>query len=77
MNTPEVIAAVRACSESQLREITESTGVPLPTLAKIRYGTTDDPRGSTVDKLREHFEAVARSKTKKAKPVPATRRQAA
>ena len=55
MNTSEVIAAVRACTESQLREITAATGVPMPTLAKIKYGVTGDPRGSTVDKLREYF----------------------
>jgi hypothetical protein len=75
MNTSEVIAAVRACTESQLREITAATGVPMPTLAKIKYGVTGDPRGSTVDKLRAHFEAPRR--IKKAKPVPVAQRAGA
>ena len=55
MDTSSVIAAVKACTESQLREVAEATGVPAPTLAKIRYGVTDDPRSSTVDKLRAYF----------------------
>lgn len=41
--------------ESQLRALHEATGVPVPTLAKIRYGVTADPRGSTLDKLREYL----------------------
>jgi predicted nucleic acid-binding protein len=57
MDTSAVIRAVRACSEAQLRDIERATGIALPTLAKIRYGVTTDPRGSTVDKLRAHFEA--------------------
>lgn len=55
MDTSAVIAAVKACTESQLRDVAEATGVPAPTLAKIRYGVTDDPRSSTVDKLRAYF----------------------
>ncbi len=50
MNTSnEVIAAVRQMTEAKLREVHEATGVPMPTLAKIRYGVTADPRGSTLD----------------------------
>lgn len=55
MNTKQVVSAIRACTEAQLRDIEKATGIPLPTLAKIRYGQTDDPRGSTVDKLRAYF----------------------
>ncbi len=56
MNTSdEVIAAVRQMTEAKLREVHEATGVPLPTLAKIRYGVTADPRGSTLDKIREYL----------------------
>lgn len=55
MNTSQVVSAVKSCSEAQLREIERATGVPVSTLAKIRYGVTSDPRGSTVDKLREYF----------------------
>lgn len=79
MNTAEVIIAVRSCSEAQLRAIEAATGVPLPTLAKIRYGETKDPRGSTVDKLREHFEAraVEHESTPGAPPVPAAAKEGA
>ena len=56
MNTSdEVIAAVRQMTEAKLREVHEATGVPMPTLAKIRYGVTADPRGSTLDKIREYL----------------------
>lgn len=56
MNTSdEVIAAVRQMTEAKLREVHEATGVPMPTLAKIRYGVTADPRGSTLDKIRAYL----------------------
>lgn len=55
MDTSQVIARVRGCTESQLRAISQATGVPEATLAKIRYGVTNDPRGSTVDALRAYF----------------------
>lgn len=58
LTTSDIIERVRACSESQLRAVHEATGVPLPTLAKIRYGVTTDPRGSTLDALRGHFESI-------------------
>jgi hypothetical protein len=57
MNTTQIVAAVRACNETQLKVISAAVGVPLPTLAKIRYGETSDPRGSTLDKLRDYFSA--------------------
>lgn len=55
MDTSAVIAAIRACTEQQLRAISDGTGLPVSTLAKIRYGVTTDPRASTVDALRAHF----------------------
>jgi hypothetical protein len=60
MDTSEVVAAVKACSESGLRQINEATGIPVPTLAKIKYGVTTDPRGSTVDALRAFFARAGR-----------------
>jgi hypothetical protein len=57
MHTSTVIFAVRSCSEAQLRDIAAATGIPVPTLAKIRYGVTTDPRASTVDVLRDYFAA--------------------
>lgn len=55
MDTSQVVAKVRDCTEAQLRLIAQATGVPEATLAKIRYGVTNDPRGSTVDALRAYF----------------------
>lgn len=55
MDTSQVVAKVRDCTEAQLRSIAQATGVPEATLAKIRYGVTNDPRGSTVDALRRYF----------------------
>lgn len=66
MNTSDVIAAIRGCSEAQLREIEQATGVPVATLAKIRYGVTTDPRGSTVDKLRGFFDSRASARPESA-----------
>ena len=55
MDTSAVITIVRACTEQQLRAISEATGLPVSTLSKIRYGVTTDPRASTIDALRTHF----------------------
>jgi hypothetical protein len=55
LTTQQVVERIRGCSESQLRAIHEATKVPVGTLAKIRYGVTLDPRGSTVDALRMYF----------------------
>ena len=59
MNTSQIIAAVKRCTEAELRVLSRKSGVPLPTLAKIRYAQTTDPRSSTVDKLRRHLERAA------------------
>lgn len=53
----DIINRVKAMNEAQLRELHAATGVPEPTLAKIKYGVTKDPRGSTIDALRAHFAA--------------------
>jgi hypothetical protein len=55
METSAVIAIIRVCTERQLREISEVTGAPISTLAKIRYGVTTDPRASTIDSLRAYL----------------------
>lgn len=59
LTTSEILARVRSCTEAQLREINAATGLPMPTLTKLRYGVTDDPRVSTVDKLRAYFDPLA------------------
>ena len=54
MNTSaSVIDRVKKLSESELRTLNKSSGVPLSTLIKIRYGVTTDPRASTLDAVRE------------------------
>ena len=52
----EIIERIRAMNEAQLRAVHQVTGVHQPTLAKIKYGVTKDPRGSTLDALRGYFE---------------------
>lgn len=59
MNTStQIIERIRAMNEAQLRAVHAATGVPEPTLAKIKYGVTKDPRGSTIDALRAYFVQV-------------------
>lgn len=55
MDTPQVVMRVRRCTDPELHEISRRTGIPHPTLAKIRYGVTTNPRGMTVDALRSYF----------------------
>lgn len=49
----DVIDRVKRLSESQLRTLNKRSGVPLATLIKIRYGVTSDPRGSTLDGIKD------------------------
>jgi predicted transcriptional regulator len=43
----------------QLAEISTSCGIPLPTLIKIKYGASLNPRVRTVERLAKHFETNA------------------
>ena len=66
MNTStELIEAVKSLNEAQMRAVHAATAIPLPTLAKIRYGQTADPRGSTLDALRVYFASVKKRKPAK------------
>ncbi len=56
MNTADIIARVRACRESDLRDINAATGVPMARLQKLRYGITKTPLATTADALRAYFE---------------------
>ncbi len=53
--TEQTIERVRALNEPRLRQLSEAVGIPVPTLEKIRYGVTLNPRGKTLDKLRHYF----------------------
>ena len=46
----------------QQMELCAATGLPNPTVAKLRYSQTADPRTSTMDKLREYFDTHRRLK---------------
>lgn len=61
MTSAEIIQRIRAMSEAERRVLHEATGIPEPTLAKIRYGVTTDPRSSTMDALRDYFAATERA----------------
>ncbi len=50
-----VLERLKSATEADMREIAEATGVPAPTIAKLKYGQTDDPRISTVQKLYAHL----------------------
>jgi hypothetical protein len=52
----EIIKRVRGMSADQLRHASAATGIPLPTISKVRYGVTTDPRASLIDALRDYFE---------------------
>lgn len=55
ITSADIIQRIRAMSEAERRVVHLATGVPEPTLAKIKYGVTNDPRSSTMDALREYF----------------------
>jgi len=47
----QVIERLRAARDVVLDGIAEASGVPRPTVAKIKYGQTRDPRASTLQRL--------------------------
>lgn len=51
----DIIKRVRELQPAQLSGVATATGIPPGTLAKIHYGITTDPRGSTLDALRQYF----------------------
>jgi len=55
MNTIELCSKVREQTRKRLIEIHIATGIPYSTLEAIKRGRTKDPRGLTLDKLREYF----------------------
>lgn len=59
--TEQTIERVRALNEARIRQLSEASGVPFPTLEKIRYGVTQNPRGKTLDKLRLYFANTGRA----------------
>jgi predicted transcriptional regulator len=50
-----VLERLKAASEADVKAISEATGVPAPTIAKIKYGQTPNPRVMTVQRLYSHL----------------------
>ncbi len=48
-----------------MRVISDASGVPLSTLAKIKYGRTKNPRYQTVQTLAEYFARVDAAKSRR------------
>ena len=56
MNLADIRKRLAPLSWSELEELGRRSGVPFHTLRKIASEETADPRTSTVEKLRSHFE---------------------
>lgn len=50
-------------------EISEATGVPYPTLAKIGQGETENPRIKTAQAILDYFNTKMASKSKKSRVI--------
>jgi len=50
-----VLDKLRASSEADVRLLADATGVPKPTIDKIKYGQTPNPRVQTIQRLYAHF----------------------
>jgi hypothetical protein len=53
------LARIQSMRIADLGPVAVATGVPLPTLVKIKYGQTQNPRIGTVIRLIEHFQPTA------------------
>lgn len=51
----DIMKAVRAMNMAQQKSLCDATGLPAPTVAKLKYSQVADPRTSTMDKLRDYF----------------------
>ncbi|MFO0453077.1 MAG: hypothetical protein ACK52I_31195 [Pseudomonadota bacterium] len=51
----ETLARIQSMRIADLGPVATATGVPLPTLVKIKYGQTQNPRIGTVIRLIDHF----------------------
>jgi len=52
-----VRGSLKKLDQKGLVAVSEKTKVPVPTLVKLKYGTTRNPRYQTVAKLHAHFTA--------------------
>jgi hypothetical protein len=54
MLTP-VMEKLRQSTEADVRAIADATEIPAPTILKLKYGQTDNPRVRTVQRLYAHL----------------------
>ena len=59
----EIGASLQRLSHAQLRQLAAGSGVPYPTLCKIRQGFTPNPGIETVRKFMPHLAALATEPT--------------
>lgn len=59
MTTEAVKSALKPLSGKQIERLAVVSGVPAPTIYKIRSGETPDPRGSTLKSLSDAFDGDA------------------
>ena len=67
MDTLTILEKTRAIKHRDLTSVADATGVPRPTLMKLKYGQTSDPASSTVDRLRAYFVRLETPKRRRAK----------
>lgn len=51
MTFAEILKTLQSAKESEVSRIATGSGVPLPTLLKIKYGQTANPRIETVERV--------------------------
>ena len=54
MLTP-VMEKLKTSTEADVRAIADESGIPAPTILKIKYGQTPNPRVLTVQRLYAHL----------------------
>jgi transcriptional regulator with XRE-family HTH domain len=59
-----LLAHLDSCKLPQIEEVSQATGVPYHTIAKIKRRETLNPRIDTVQKLLAHFNRPQRRKAK-------------
>ena len=50
---------VTECNLAELEKVSSDTGIPYPTLMKIKYGETINPRIKTIQPLLTYFQKAA------------------
>lgn len=70
MTTSAVKTALQPLSGKEIDRLATASGVPVPTIYKIKSGETPDPRGSTIESLSDAFEAACAGLLEKSNAEP-------